>query len=178
MQAVCAQPQNLAPILQGLGPTWNETAVRNVSVRVKACRNVLARDGATSDCYVKQKYKKINTIRSETVQKTVNPVFALPTINLGAVDPAGYKAFMIKVWDEDFIGDDFIGALKLRPGMFFGGITPGVHDLWLPLDVDRKHLSIPVQGDINVEVTIEEIAPAVAVSQVADAILVAGVPEP
>ena len=48
------------------------------------------------------------------------------------VDPAGFKAMIITIWDYDKLGDDFIGALKLRPGMFFGGIGPGQHDIWLP----------------------------------------------
>jgi hypothetical protein len=103
---------------------------------VLGARNILARDGETSDPYCKIKYKKVNTIKSDVVKKTVNPSWELPVVEMGKVDAAGYKAFMIKLWDEDTFGDDFIGALKLRPGMFFGGITPGQHDLWLPLSQD------------------------------------------
>jgi hypothetical protein len=90
------------------------------------------------------RYKKVNTIKSEVVKKTVNPVWTLPEVRMGTVDPAGYKAFMIKIWDDDTFSDDFIGALKLRPGMFFGGITPGVHDLWL---VCTDYISHIVQVD-------------------------------
>lgn len=104
--------------------------------QVLGARNVIARDGDTSDPYCKIKYKKINTIKSDVVKKTLNPSWELPVVEMGKVDAAGYKAFMIKLWDEDMLGDDFIGAVKLRPGMFFGGITPGQHDLWLPLAQD------------------------------------------
>ena len=50
-----------------------------VSVQVLAARNLLARDkaffggGGSSDPYVKLKYKKINTIKSEWIEKTCNP---------------------------------------------------------------------------------------------------------
>jgi|EP01047_Picozoa_sp_COSAG01_P017318 hypothetical protein len=154
VQAVCADPAIVAPCLVGLQPTWNETQFRSVQVQVLGARNVLARDGDTSDPYAKIKYKKINTIRSETIKKTLNPEWELPMVEMGTVDAAGYKAFMIKLWDDDRLGDDFIGALKLRPGechsrmpngqtgvsvgwtdagrslhagMFFGGIAPGEH---------------------------------------------------
>ena len=48
----------------------------------------------------------------------------LPVVDMRTVDPAGFKAMIITIWDYDKLGDDFIGALKLRPGMFFGGIGP------------------------------------------------------
>ena len=44
----------------------------------------------------------------------------LPVVDMRVVDPAGFKAMIITIWDSDTLGDDFIGALKLRPGMFFG----------------------------------------------------------
>ena len=55
------------------------------------------------------RYKKANTLKSEVVKKTVNPVWTLPEVRMGKVDPAGYKAFMIKIWDDDTFSDDFIG---------------------------------------------------------------------
>jgi hypothetical protein len=76
------------------------------------------------------RYKKVNTIKSEVVKKTVNPVWTLPEVRMGTVDPAGYKAFMIKIWDDDTFS--------------FGGITPGVHDLWL---VCTDYISHIVQVD-------------------------------
>ncbi len=48
-------------------------------MQVLAARNLLARDkalfggGGSSDPYLKLKYKKVNTIKSEYIEKTCNP---------------------------------------------------------------------------------------------------------
>lgn len=77
-------------------------------------------------------------------------------VDMRTVDPAGFKAMIITIWDYDKLGDDFIGALKLRPGMFFGGIGPGQHDIWLPLAPDRQHPHVPVQGEIHILLNVED----------------------
>ena len=59
------------------------------------------------------------------------------------VDPAGFKAMIITIWDYDKLGDDFIGALKLRPGMFFGGIGQDSTIFGFPWRrIDSTHTSL------------------------------------
>ena len=54
--------------------------------QVLGARNVLARDGDTSDPYCKIKYKKVNTIKSDVIKKTVNPAWeGLPVVEMGCV---------------------------------------------------------------------------------------------
>ena len=36
----------------------------------------------------------------------------LPVVDMRVVDPAGFKAMIITIWDYDKLGDDFIGALQ------------------------------------------------------------------
>ena len=56
--------------------------------------------------------------------------------------------------------------------MFFGGIAPGQHDLWLPLAPDREHADLKVKGELHLMVNIEDTSTAgaeEAISWVVDA---------
>ena len=93
----------------GMQPSWNNTMfMKQVSVRVLGARNVLARDttkmfggGGTSDVYCTIKHHKRHTVVSPTIEQTVTPSWPeLPWIDMGVVDPAGFKALMVKLWDK------------------------------------------------------------------------------
>lgn len=126
-------------------------------VGVKKGRGLVARDRKrlfrkpSSDPLVKIKYRSIKFV-SKHVDKTLNPEWDFPEVDLGWIVESSPKAVKISVWDFDALSrNDFMGSLWIPVAALFN-LGEGTHDLWFPLTTSKKakHADCEVTGEIQV----------------------------
>ncbi|GMH45750.1 hypothetical protein BSKO_13713 [Bryopsis sp. KO-2023] len=120
-------------------------------------RNLVARDSkrllrkATSDPLVKIKYRSIKFV-SKHVEKSLNPEWDYPAVDLGWIVESSPKAVKITIWDFDlFSSNDFMGSLWIPVAALYN-LGQGTHEVWFPLTPSKKEkfADCEVTGEILV----------------------------